>query len=112
MEQIQFVYIQDYMQYYTVHHKENRTYMEIWHRGRWLKLRPQLPVCFGFTIFIILFISPCCSFNNQPLGSILSTFGLPRYFLSSVSAFLSDKFFFLFTIVNELFLSLSKILLY
>ena len=23
MEQIQFIYFQDYMQYYTVHHKEN-----------------------------------------------------------------------------------------
>ena len=50
MEQIQFIYFQDYMQYYTVHHKENSTYMEIWHRGWWFKLRPQLPVCFGFTI--------------------------------------------------------------
>ena len=39
MEQIQFIYIQDYMQYYTVHHKENSTYMEIWHRGWWFKLR-------------------------------------------------------------------------
>ena len=38
------------MQYYTVHHKENRTYMEIWHRGWWFKLRPQRPVCFGFTV--------------------------------------------------------------
>ena len=38
------------MQYYTVHHKEYSTYMEIWHRGWWFKLRPQLPVCFGFTI--------------------------------------------------------------
>ena len=38
------------MQYYTVHHKENSTYMEIWHRGWWFQLRPQLPVCFGFTI--------------------------------------------------------------
>ena len=27
MEQIQFIYFQDYMQYYTVHHKENSTYM-------------------------------------------------------------------------------------
>ena len=44
MEQIQFIYFQDYMKYYTVHHKENSTYMEIF------KLRPQLPVCFGFTI--------------------------------------------------------------
>ena len=50
MEQIQFIYFQYCMQYYTVHHKENSTYMEIWHRGRWFKLRPQLPVCFGFTI--------------------------------------------------------------
>ena len=64
MEQIQFINFQDYMQYYTVHHKENSTYMEIWHRGWWFKLRPQLPVprpqlpvprpqlpvCFGFTI--------------------------------------------------------------
>ena len=33
MEQIQFIYFQDYMQYYTVHHKENISYMEIWHRG-------------------------------------------------------------------------------
>ena len=33
MEQIQFIYFQDYMQYYTVHHKENSTYMEIWNRG-------------------------------------------------------------------------------
>ena len=48
MEQIQFIYFQDYMQYYTVHHKENSTYMEIWHRGWWFKLRPQLPVCFWF----------------------------------------------------------------
>ena len=38
------------MQYYTVHHKDNSTYMEIWHRGWWFRLRPQLPVCFGFTI--------------------------------------------------------------
>ena len=52
MVQIQFVYFQDYMQYYTVHHKENSTYMEIWHRGWWFKLRPQLPVCFGFTIVV------------------------------------------------------------
>ena len=44
MEQIQFIYFQDYMQYYTVHHKENCTYMEIWHRRWWFKLRPQLPV--------------------------------------------------------------------
>ena len=29
MEQIQFICFQDYMQYYTVHHKENCTYMEI-----------------------------------------------------------------------------------
>ena len=57
MEQIQFIYFQYYMQYYTVHHKENSTYMEIWHRGRWFKLRPQLPVprpqlqvCFAFTV--------------------------------------------------------------
>ena len=50
MEQIKFIYFQDYMQYYTVHHKEKSTYMEIWHREWWLKLRPQLPVCFGFTI--------------------------------------------------------------
>ena len=28
MEQIQFIYFQDYMQYYTVHHKENSTYMK------------------------------------------------------------------------------------
>ena len=33
MEQIQFIYFQYYMQYYTVHHIENSTYMEIWHRG-------------------------------------------------------------------------------
>ena len=52
MEQIQFIYFQDYMQYYTVNHKENCTYMEIWHRGWWLKHRPQLPVCFGFTIVL------------------------------------------------------------
>ena len=64
MEQIQFIYFQDYMQYYTVHHKENSKYMDIWHRGWWFKLRPQLPVprpqlpvlrpqlpvCLGFTI--------------------------------------------------------------
>ena len=50
MEQIQFIYFQDYKQHYTVHHKENITYMEIWHRGWWFKLRPQLPVWFGFTI--------------------------------------------------------------
>ena len=50
MEQIQFIYFQYYTQYYTVHHKENSMYMEIWHRGWWFKLRPQLPVCFGFTI--------------------------------------------------------------
>ena len=25
MDQIQFIYFQDYMQYYTVHHKENST---------------------------------------------------------------------------------------
>ena len=24
--------------------------MEVWHRGWWFKLLPQLPVCFGFTI--------------------------------------------------------------
>ena len=29
MEQIQFIYFQDYMQYYTAHHKENSTHMEI-----------------------------------------------------------------------------------
>ena len=29
MEQIQFIYLQYYMQYYTVHHKENSTYVEI-----------------------------------------------------------------------------------
>ena len=50
MEQIQFIYFQDYMKYYTVHHNENSTYMEIWHRGWWCKLSLQLPVCFGFTI--------------------------------------------------------------
>ena len=50
MEQIQFIFFQYYMQYYTVHHKENSKYMEIWHRGWWFKLRPQLPVSFGFTI--------------------------------------------------------------
>ena len=44
MEQIQFIYFQDYMQYYTVHHKENSTYMEIWQRGWWFKLRPQLQI--------------------------------------------------------------------
>ena len=33
MEQIQFIYFQDYMQYYTVYHNENCTYMEIWNRG-------------------------------------------------------------------------------
>ena len=38
MEQIQFIYFQDYMQYYTVHHKENCYYTvhhiyEIRHRG-------------------------------------------------------------------------------
>ena len=38
------------MQYYTVYQKENGTYMEIWHRGWWFNLRPQLPVCFGLTI--------------------------------------------------------------
>ena len=54
MEHIQFIYFQDYMQYYSVHHKENSTYMEIWHRGLWFKLRPQLPVCFGFTIVKLL----------------------------------------------------------
>ena len=53
MEQIQFIYFQYYMQYYTVHHKENSTYMEIWHRGWWFKLRPLLPVCFGFTIVAV-----------------------------------------------------------
>ena len=52
MEQIQFIYFQYYMQYYTVHHKENSTYMEIWHRGWWFKLRPQLPVYFDFTIIV------------------------------------------------------------
>ena len=52
MEQIQFIYFQYYMQYYTVHHKENSTYMEIWHRGWWFKLRPQRPVCFGFTMVL------------------------------------------------------------
>ena len=31
MDQIQFIYFQDHMQYYTVHHKENSTYKEIWH---------------------------------------------------------------------------------
>ena len=31
MEQIQFIYFQDYMQYYSVHHKENSTY--IWKFG-------------------------------------------------------------------------------
>ena len=51
MEQIQFIYFQDYMQYYTVHQKENSTYMEIWQRGWWFKLRPQLPVCFGFSYY-------------------------------------------------------------
>ena len=50
MEQIQFIYFQYYIQCYTVHYKENSTYMEIWHRGWWFKLHPQLPVCFGFTI--------------------------------------------------------------
>ena len=59
MEQIQFIYFQDYMQYHTVQHKENSTYMEIWHRGWWFKLRPQLPVCFGFTIEV--YVLPCCS---------------------------------------------------
>ena len=29
MEQIQFIYFQDYTQYYTVHHKEYSTYMEV-----------------------------------------------------------------------------------
>ena len=29
MEQIQFIYFQDYMQYYTVYYKENSKYMEI-----------------------------------------------------------------------------------
>ena len=33
MEQIQFIYFQYYMQYYTVRHKEKSRYMEIWHRG-------------------------------------------------------------------------------
>ena len=33
MEQIQFIYFQDYMQYYTVHYKENSTYMGIWKFG-------------------------------------------------------------------------------
>ena len=50
MEQIQFIYFQYCMQYYTVHHIENRMYMEIWHRGCWFKLCPQLPVCFVFSI--------------------------------------------------------------
>ena len=50
MEQIQFIYFQYHMQYYTVHHKENSRYMEIWHRGWWFELFLQLPVCFGFTI--------------------------------------------------------------
>ena len=29
MEQNQFIYFQDYMQYYSVHYKENSTYMKI-----------------------------------------------------------------------------------
>ena len=32
MEQIQFIYFQYYMQYYTVHHKENSTY-SLWKFG-------------------------------------------------------------------------------
>ena len=55
MEQIQFIYFQDYMQYYTFHHKENSAHMEILHRGGWFKLRPQLPVCFGFTYGLNIF---------------------------------------------------------
>ena len=39
MEQIQFIYFQDYMQYYTVHHKENTTYMEIWQLSQYLTRR-------------------------------------------------------------------------
>ena len=56
MEQILFIYFQDHIQYYTVHHKENSTYMEIWHRGWWFKLRPRLPVCFGFTIDMLKYV--------------------------------------------------------
>ena len=56
MEQIQFIYFQYYMQYYTVHHKENSTYMEIWQRGWWFKLRPQVPACFGFTIVLFIYL--------------------------------------------------------
>ena len=39
------------MQYYTVHHKENSTYMEIWHRGL------KLPVSFGFTIVCLIYMN-------------------------------------------------------
>ena len=30
MEQIQFIYFQDYMQYYTVHHKEKKKKLHVY----------------------------------------------------------------------------------
>ena len=45
MEQIQFIYFQYYMQFYNVHHKENSTYMEIWHRGYALKCTRETYSC-------------------------------------------------------------------
>ena len=49
MEQIQFTYFQDYMQYYTVHHKENSTYMEI-NLASWMMVQapPTTASLFGF----------------------------------------------------------------
>ena len=48
MEQIQFIYFQYYMQYYTVHHKENSTYMEIWHSLMMVKAPPSTASSFLF----------------------------------------------------------------
>ena len=48
MEQIQFIYFQHHLQYYTVHHKENSTYMEIWHRGMMVQAPPTTGSLFWF----------------------------------------------------------------
>ena len=53
MEQIQFRLFTFKIICYiilSITKKTARSYMEIWHRGSWFKLHPQLPVCFGFTI--------------------------------------------------------------
>ena len=55
MEQIQFIYFQYYMQYYTVHHKENSTYL-CGNLASWMMVKAPPSTASLFWFYYNLFI--------------------------------------------------------